>query len=332
MDLITGGTGIVGVHLLQACTAAGDRVRALYRKGSDRSIVARVFEHYGNEPEKRLQLIEWAEGDLHDIGSLTDAMDGIDRVYHCAAKVSFAPGDRKELFRVNAGGTANVVNAALIEGVKRLCHVSSTATIGHAPAGIERDETLPWTGDRNTSPYAASKYEAELEVYRGIAEGLDAVIVNPSIVIGPGMPGRSSLTMIERLQNGTRFFPPGSNAVVDARDVADCMRVLMERGGTGERYLIVGHNVSYEQLFTKIAGIFGSREPHIALSPTVLKLAWRLEHLRSIFTGSKPLITRSTVHSSIIQRSFSNAKVKKAIGHEFRSLQDTIANVSDILG
>ncbi|MDQ3099891.1 MAG: NAD-dependent epimerase/dehydratase family protein, partial [Bacteroidota bacterium] len=234
MDLITGSTGIVGIHLLYACTNSGERVRALYRKGGDRSIVATVFKHYSRDAEQLLEKIEWVEGELQDIGSLKDAMSGIDRVYHAAAMVSFAPGDTRTLYKVNAGGTANVVNAALLQGIHRLCHVSSTAAIGQAAPSIERDETIPWSGDRSTSSYAASKYESELEVYRGIAEGLDAVIVNPCVIIGPGAAGRSTMTLIEKMKKGTRFYPPGSNSVVDARDVATCMRMLMERGGTGE--------------------------------------------------------------------------------------------------
>lgn len=327
MDLITGATGIVGLHLLHAATVAGERVRALHRKNTDLSIVERVFRHYSPDPKPLLDRIEWVEGALDDVESLKDAMTGIDRVYHAAAMVSFAPADRKELFRVNTTGTANVVNAALITGVKRICHVSSTAAIGKAGPDVDRHEGLPWTSDRNTSPYAASKYAAELEIYRGIAEGLDAVIVNPCIIIGPGTPGRSTMTLIEKMRRGTRFFPPGSNAVVDARDVAACMRLLMHRNGnTGERYLLVGENVSYQQLFTEFARGFGNKPPSIPLSSAMLQIGWRLERLRTFF-GGKPFITRATAHTGIIQRRFSNAKVKAELGYEFRGVGEMVGNV-----
>ncbi len=326
MDLITGGTGLIGVHLLHACTAAGERIRALYRRGSDRGIVEKVFRHYGLDPGQ-LMRIEWVEGDMHDMESLKAAMAGIDRVYHAAAMVSFAPGARRELFRVNTQGTANVVNAALLMGIQRICHVSSTAAIGQAPAHVDRDESLSWSSDRHTSPYAASKYEAELEVYRGMAEGLDAVIVNPCVVIGPGIPGRSTMTLLEKLRKGTRFYPPGSNAVVDARDVAQCMRALMERGESGGRYLLVGENISYKDLFSQASEVMGTSPPRHRIPPWTLQIAWRLEWMRYLFGGA-PLVTRHTVHSAIIHRRYSNAKVRALLGLEFRDARETLENMA----
>jgi dihydroflavonol-4-reductase len=257
MQLITGGTGIVGIHLLHLLTSCGHSVRALVRPGSDRRIVERVFRHYSTDPNELLARITWVEGDLHDMSSLEDAMVGVERVYHAAALVSFDPRELRELRRTNIEGTANVVNAALNAGVRRLCHVSSTASMGRAVAGVPVDESLPWVEDRTTSPYALSKYESELEVQRGIAEGLDAVIANPSVVIGPGSPGRSSMTLAERLHRGTRFHPTGSNGFVDARDVAQALVLLMEQGATGERHLIVGGNHSYAELFGMHATAFG---------------------------------------------------------------------------
>ena len=331
MDLITGSCGIVGIHLLNAYTSAGERVRALYRKESDRTIVRRVFEHYSDQADELLDRIEWVEGDLHDMGSLTDAMAGIRRIHHAAAMVSFDPRDARRLFKVNAEGTANVVNAALLQGVERICHVSSTAAIGQADPRIERNEALPWQSDRNTSSYAASKYAAELEIYRGIAEGLDAVIVNPCVIIGPGAAGRSTMTLIGKLHEGTRFFPPGSNAVVDARDVAQCMRQLIEVAPTGERYLLVGENITYKDLFSKAAKAFGNKAPSIELSPALLELGWRVERMRTALFGGKPFVTRATVHSSIIQRKYSSKKVKDLLGYEFRSADDALRNVAAYL-
>jgi dihydroflavonol-4-reductase len=327
MELVTGSTGIVGTHLLLARTAAGATVRALVRPGADRRIVDRVFQHYRSDAADLLKRIDWSEGDLHDMPSLENAMAGVTHVYHAAALVSFDPRDDKALYHLNAQGTANVVNAALSSGVQRLCHVSSTAAIGKTPGIIERDETLPWAEDRNTSPYAASKYAAEMEVYRGIAEGLDAVIVNPCIILGPGQAGRSTMSLVERIQRGTSFYSTGSNAVVDARDVAACMVRLMNEGRTGERYLLVGENVSYRKLFAAIADAFGKPAPGRALPGWVLGLAWRAERLRTIF-GGRPFITRHTAHSAMLQRSFSNAKVRSALHFEFRQMKDSVANVA----
>lgn len=326
MDLITGATGIVGVHLLMECTAHGP-VRAIHRAGSDRSIVERVFAHYGINTPQRIGRIEWVEADLLDTDALNRAMQGIRRVYHAAAIVSFNPKDALQMDRINAGGTANVVNAALASGVVRLCHVSSTATIGQAPQGVMRDEETPWNEDRSTSAYAMSKYAAEMEVQRGIAEGLDAVIVNPCIVIGPGVAGRSSMTLVERMRKGVRYVPPGSNAVVDARDVAQCMLTLMEQGRSGERYLLVGENLSYATLFTQFAEAFGNATPRIMLRPWMLSLGWRIEWIRARLFGTTPFITQATAHSALIQRSYSAAKATRLLGYRFRSSAEAVENV-----
>ncbi len=327
MDLVTGATGIVGSHLLLELASRGP-VRATRRKNSDLSIVERVFRYYRIDAEELLQKIDWVEADLLDVDALNDAMFGVRYVFHAAAMVSFDPRDTDAMQRVNVGGTTNVVNAALVQGVHRLCHVSSTAAIGHAPAGILRAEDLPWEAEKQTSAYAIGKYEAELEVQRGIAEGLDAVIVNPCIIIGPGMSGRSSMTLVERVRKGTRFYPPGSNAIVDARDVAECMLKLVERGVSGERYLLVGENLSYRTLFDHLSRAFGRPVPSSALQPWILQLGWRLDRLRSILTGSRPFITEATAHSSIIQRGYSAAKAQALLGHRFRTAEEAVQNVA----
>ncbi|MBK6829598.1 MAG: NAD-dependent epimerase/dehydratase family protein [Flavobacteriales bacterium] len=334
MDLVTGGTGIVGSHLLFELVSAGRRVRALYRKGSDRSIMERVFRHYSPNANKLLQHIEWVEGDLLDVAALAEAMTGVEHIYHAAAVVSFDPRKADEMYSANTQGTARVVDAALAPGPstgsgrRRLCHVSSTAAIGWAPPGIERDETLPWVDDKRTSDYARSKYQAEMEVQRGIAEGLDAVIVNPCVILGPGVSGRSSMSLVERVHRGTRWYSSGSNAFVDARDVAACMVVLMERGESGERYLLVGENATYEKLFRELSIALGKPVPTSLASTWLLGLAWRLERIRSLVTRSSPLVTRATVQSSITLRSYSNKKVKALLGYNFRTLAESAANVS----
>lgn len=329
MQLVTGGTGIVGAHLLHHLTAAGE-VRALCRPGSDVQVVERIFRHYGPDHAGRLARIHWVYGDVHDMPSLEDAMTGVHHVFHAAALVSFDPRDARRLRHINTQGTANVVNTALLCGVRRLCHVSSTATMGRR-AGSAVDESLPWTPDEHTSGYAWSKYEAELEVYRGIAEGLDAVIANPAVVIGPGAPGRSSMMLAERLRKGTHSHPPGSNGFVDARDVATGLTRLMEHGGTGERYLLVGDHSSYAELFRRYAEGFGHAAPMHALAPWMLEIAWRVEHLRSLLTGDRPLVTRYTAHSACSQRSYDTTRAN-GIGITFRPLQESVDNMVRYLG
>ncbi|HEY0977177.1 MAG TPA: NAD-dependent epimerase/dehydratase family protein [Flavobacteriales bacterium] len=331
MDLVTGGTGIVGSHVIDALLAAGRPVRALVRKGTDRSIVQRILSHYHPDGAARFARIQWAEGDLFDVMALETALQGVEHVHHCAAVVSFDPRDRAAMMRTNIDGTANLVNAALNAGVKRLCHVSSTATVVPPPEGGASHEDTPFTEGKNETPYAISKYGAELEVQRGIAEGLDAVLVNPCVVIGPGIPGRSSMTMVERFRKGTRFFPAGSNAVVDARDVAMAMVQLIERGATGERHLLIGENLSYRELATLLTTSAGKPAPSFALRPWMLGVAWRLEALRTLF-GGRPMITRATARTASRQRLYNGAKAERLLGLRFRTAKEAVDNVAAFLG
>jgi len=330
MDLVTGGSGIVGAHLLIELLQEGKPVRASRRNDSALSSVRDVFRHYG--VEELAKEIEWVEADVLDVIGLADAMQGVERVFHCAALVSFNPRRSRELHAANVIGTANVVNAALATGVRRLLHVSSTAAVGESLDGGLRDETMPWKDVGAVSDYSRSKHLAELEVHRGIAEGLDAVLVNPSVVLGPGPPGRSSMTLVERLRRGTSWFTRGANAFVDARDVATCMRLLMEKGGRGERYLLVGENAGYRELFSMMCGGFGHPQPTREAMPWMLHLARRAEAIRSRLTGSEPMVTAATVSSSISERSYSNAKVSALLGYGFRTLEESVANVVSFAG
>ncbi len=330
MDLVTGGTGIVGAHVLDALLTEGRSVRALLRKGSDVSIVKRILEHYHPDGAERFHRIQWIEGDLFDVDALREAMQDVEHVYHCAAMVSFDPRDARELLRTNVEGTASVVDAALDSGVKRLCHVSSTATIGGGLDGGIGDEAKPFVQDKNSSGYAISKADAELEVHRGIAEGLDAVMVNPCVVFGPGQHGRSTMTMIDRVRKGSRFFPGGTNAVVDARDVATAMTRLITEGGIGERYLLIGEEISYERLFTLIAQSAGMPAPSVKLPSWALELGWRAEGMRTLF-GGRPFITRNTARTASRVRLYDGSKAERLLGMRFRSAEEAIRNVADFL-
>ena len=320
----------MGAHVLDALLTEGRSVRALLRKSSDTSIVKRILEHYHPDGAERFQRIQWVEGDLFDVDALREAMQGVDHVYHCAAMVSFDPRDARELLRTNVEGTASVVDAALDSGVKRLCHVSSTATIGGGLDGGIGDETKPFVQDKNSSGYAISKADAELEVYRGIAEGLNAVMVNPCVVFGPGQHGRSTMTMIDRVSKGSRFFPGGTNAVVDARDVATAMTRLITEGGIGERYLLIGEEISYQRLFTLIAQSAGKPAPSMKLPAWALELGWRAEGLRTLF-GGRPLITRNTARTASRVRHYDGSKSERLLGMRFRSAEEAVANVADFL-
>lgn len=330
MDLVTGGTGIVGAHVIDALLERGRPVRALVRRGSDRDIVLRILSHYHADGPARFARIQWVECDLADPVGLREALQGVEHLYHAAAVVSFDPRDDRAMLRVNIGGTAELIDAALEAGVARLCHVSSTATITPDPAGGPADESRPFDEGVRHSAYAISKYGAELEVYRGIAEGLDAVMVNPCVVIGPGPRGRSSMAMVERFRKGSRFFTGGSNAVVDARDVARAMVELTTRGATGERYLLIGEQLSYKTLTTLLAASNGHPAPRIEVPRWAMALAWRVERVRSLF-GARPLITKHTARTTTRQRRYDGAKAQALLGFPFHDAASAVRNVAAFL-
>lgn len=325
MVLVTGATGLVGSHLVYDLVGSGRTVRALRRPGSDLTMIRKVFELQSEDPENLYEKIEWVEGDILDIYSLEDAMAGVDIVYHCAALVSFLPKDRKKLMLVNATGTANVVNAALEKNITRLCHVSSIAALGRPENQSDViDESLVWKTSKHNSTYAVSKYGAEREVWRGTAEGLDAVIVNPSIILGVAGPGMGSSRLFNTVWNGLKVYPPGKNGFVDVRDVVRAMILLTESNIRNERFILNAVNLDYKTLFTLMAREFGRPAPSISVSPLFSGIAWRLEKIRSAVTGIKPLITRETANTAVQQFEYSNVKIKKAIDFEFIPLEETI--------
>lgn len=331
MDLVTGATGLVGSHVLLELLARGRDVRALHRAGSDRELVRRVFMHYRPDGDALCRRIDWMECEVADPVGLEEAMRGVEHLYHCAALVSFDARDAKRMLAVNIGGTANVVNAALEAGVKVFVHVSSIATIGSALNGAAMDETLPFDDDRRQSPYAISKHGAELEVQRGVAEGLRAVIVNPSVILGAGDPSRGSLAIIGRLRKGSRFYATGSVGVVDARDVAWAMAELAVKGVSGDRYILSTPSIGYRELFTRITSAFGRGAPTMAAPAWGLRIAWRADRLRTLF-GGRSLITRHTVRSALSDRNYSSAKVEGLLGMRFRGAEEAVRNACAFMG
>jgi dihydroflavonol-4-reductase len=327
MILVTGGTGLVGSHLLQALALDGKPVRAIKRPSGDTNMVRQVFKLYSKDPERDFSRIEWVEADLMDIFSLEEAMEGVKEVYHSAALVSFLPGDRKKLIRYNSEGTANLVNAAIGKNVRKLCHVSSIAALGRPESMSDLiDENLVWKTSKNNSVYAISKYGAEREVWRGTAEGLDAVIVNPSIILGVAGKRGGSSRIFNTVWEGLKFYPPGKNGFVDVRDVVKATILLMKSDIRNERFILNAGNIEYKKLFELIAAALDKPAPSIKVNPTLSRLAWRVEKLRSMVTGVKPLITRETAHTAVQHYEYSNEKIKKELGFEFRPIEETVGH------
>jgi dihydroflavonol-4-reductase len=329
MILVTGSTGLLGSHVVCDLVAHGYPVRAMYRSENRKSLVERLMRFYHPErANELLQQIEWVSGDVLDLVDLTDAIQGCEKVIHCAALVSFHRRDFWRLFEVNRKGTANVVNVALELNVRQLVYVSSTAAVGSDSTFTDqiRRESNHWNANEKVSGYSLSKYSAEKEVWRGIEEGLPAAIVNPSIMLGPGSWEESSLKIMRTLQNGLNYYTPGGNAFVDVRDVTIIIRKLMEANTSGERYLVTGTSLSFKELFNKICAQLQVKAPSKLAGEFLVGLAWRLAGIGARFTGKRPTITKESAESSQKTRVYSNEKVLAAFpDFAFTPLEETIA-------
>lgn len=326
MIFITGGTGLLGSHVLVELLKRNKKVRALRRASSNMDTVHAVFSHFFESKAKAyFNQIDWVEGDILDIVSLEEGIKGCTTVYHCAALVSFKKRDFKNLMKINKEGTANVVNTCLAQGVKRLCYVSSTAAIGRSELKEFYDETNRWVTDRGNSNYAISKYSAENEVWRGKEEGLEVVIINPSIILGVGDWNNSSLTLFKTIKEGLKFYTPGTNAFVDARDAAFVLCELAERNIINERFLVISENVPYKKLFEQIAKAFGVKAPSIAVKKWMAQVAWRIEGVLAFLFRKSQNITKETAKSAMETHKYDNSKVKKQlVDFEFIPINQSI--------
>jgi len=326
MILVTGGTGLLGSHLLVELTKEMNDIRAIYRSEAKRNQTQQLFKYYYPENwESKFNQIEWVEGDILDVPLLNDLMQNCNYVYHCAALVSFHKNDFNRLIKINREGTANVVNACLDLKVDKLCYVSSTAAIGGNDREVITEKTK-WKNSPTTSGYSISKYNAEREVWRGIEEGLNAVIVNPCVILGAGNWNDSSLTIFRTLKKGVKFYPPGKNATVDARDVSNIMIALMKSDIHSERFLCIGSNQSFYDLMSEIAKQLNVKAPSIITGRFIVEIARRFSWFFALFSSKKPSITKETVQSLFGEKSYDNSKIKEAIGYEFKSLSETVEN------
>jgi dihydroflavonol-4-reductase len=269
--------------------------------------------------------VEWVEGDILDVVSLQDAMEGIDTVIHSAAIVSFASKDRNEMYQVNVDGTANVVNMALEKNVRRLIHVSSVAALGRTAGGGRVNETKTWEESKVNTHYAKSKHKGELHVWRGIAEGLEAVILNPSTILGYGDWNHGSCAIFKNVNEGFNWYTPGINGFVDVEDVAKVTCLFVENDISDERYIVNGDTWSFKKLQDTIAAGFSKKGPTRKTSAFILAIAWRLEKLKSFFTGKKPLLTKESIRVANSQTWFENEKILATLaGFHFTPLEQTI--------
>lgn len=326
MILVTGATGLVGSHLLLDLVLKGEKVKALKRANSDLTYVVNLFsEHAG-----LLENIEWKDGDVLDIFSLGELFNGVKQVYHCAAFVSFLPQEAELMLKTNIDGTANVVNLCLENKIEKLCHVSSVAAINRINEDEIIDENTQWKISKQNSNYAISKYGAEREVRRGIAEGLNAVIVNPTIIIGRGNWKTGSTVMFSQVWKGLKFYTDGTTGFVDVRDVTKAMISLMDSDVSNERFIVNSENLQFKKVFDWIASGLNKPKPSVYVNSFLSGIAWRIEAMKNLLFNTHPLITRETALSAKMKVQFSNEKIKKAIGINFIPVKDSIERTCEI--
>jgi dihydroflavonol-4-reductase len=307
--LVTGGSGLIGQFLLQQLQKEGYEVTALYRQTA---------------PVTTISEVNWVEGDILDPVLLQSLIKEVDEVYHCAGFVSYAPQDATVLQQINVEGTANIVNACLLYPSVKLCHVSSIAAVNRKKGDAVITEDAKWDTNEERSVYAFSKYSAEVEVWRGISEGLKAVIVNPSIVLGPTDWKRSSTQLFKYAWDEHAFYTEGYANFVDVRDVVQAMTLLMQGDYWGNRFILNAHQITYQEFFQRAASCFNKKPPTMRVSNWLTEIIWRTEALRGKLTGARPLITKDTARVAKEKHFYSNVKIKEALGFEFRPLDETI--------
>ncbi len=335
MIFVTGGTGLVGAHLLYELTSTGKNVKALKRETSNLEQVLKTFSYYSETPKKHFDLIEWVDGDILDYFSLEKILVGITEIYHCAAIVSFDPNEKEKMIANNVEGTANIVNAAIENGVKKICHVSSIAALGRLGNGRFITEETNWIPSKRISGYSESKFFSENEIWRGIEEGLDAIIVNPSIIFGPANWETGSAKMFKTIWAGLKFYTKGITGFVDVLDVVKAMVLLMEErnfeSAKNQRYLLNADNLSYQNVFFQIAEALGKPRPKIFASDMFLKFAWRAAKVASIITRKPAFITPETVANSNTIYIFDGSKITKQFNFEYRPISETIQQTASFL-
>ena len=315
MILVTGGTGFLGSYIIKHLIEKGHQVRALRRNNKlPFWLDAAVFDK-----------VEWVEGDVLDIVSLEEAMEGVEAVIHSAAVVSFLKKERKQMYQVNIDGTANVVNVMLEKNINRLVYISSVAALGRTAGGGHVNEERKWEDSKINTHYAITKHKAEMEVWRGMAEGLNAVILNPSTILGFGDWSSGSAAIFKNIYKGISWFTPGVNGFVDVEDVAIVTERILNTDISEQRFIVNGHTWAFKKLQEAIAENFGKKKPTRAANPFLLGIAWRMEKIKSFFTGQKPLLTKESAKVACSKTWFENDKLLAALpGFSFRPLEETI--------
>lgn len=325
MVLVTGGTGLVGSHLLYHLLLKNNtQVRAIHTQSSDLTAVKKVFGYYSSNGDALFNKIRWVEADLNTIPALELAFQDITHVYHCAAMISFSSGEYQKMRRVNIEGTTNIVNLCIANQIKKLCFVSSVAAIENGNEGELVNESDNWTNTSDKSGYSITKYGAEMEVWRGSQEGIDVIIVNPGVILGSGFWHKGTGNMFRRINKGLKFYTEGITGFVGVKDVVQAMILLMSSDVINQRFILVSENLSFKKVLSLIADSLNKERPKIKINKFMSELLWRFEFLRSRITLSAPLLTKYTAKSSVSNHPYTSEKIENTVGFEFTKISNCI--------
>ena len=314
MILVTGAAGLLGNALVELLVANGKKVKAAYNKAT---LTIALSEN-----------VIPVQLDILDVIGLEHVMKDVTEVYHCAGLVSFAAKDEQKLYSINVEGTANIVNACLVAGIRKLVHVSSVAALGRLRHGQTINESMQWSPESSNSKYGYSKYLGEMEVWRGVAEGLNAVVINPVIILGVANWNEGSTKLFKSVYDGFPWYSTGTTGFVDVKDVAESMVLLMDSKIEAEKFIISAENTSYQSLFNMIAKGFNKKEPSKKVTPFLAAITWRLEAIKSLFTGNQPLITKETAATALAEVQFDNSKLLQFFpSFKYRKLNESVDEI-----
>ena len=334
MVFVTGGTGLIGSHLLFKLVSDGKSVRALRRENSNLQQVLKIFSWYSEHAEELFGRINWVTGDILDYDEMEMLLEGVDEVYHCAGFVSFNSRDHRNMIHNNVEGTANLVDAAIANRVSRFCHVSSVSALGKSRDGYPINEQTNWIPSRKVSAYSRSKFFSETEVWRGIEEGMDAVIVNPSIVLGPGNWNAGSAGIFKLVWDGLKFYTGGVTGYVDVRDVVKAMVMLMDDRNFGSfknnRYLLNAENRSYLDIFSMIADAMNRPRPSFYAGGILLGVTWRLMSVVRLFMKKTGGVTREVAAAAGSKSYYDGSKIKSLPGFSYLPVEKSVKQISEI--
>ncbi|MEO0403368.1 MAG: NAD-dependent epimerase/dehydratase family protein [Bacteroidota bacterium] len=328
MVFVSGGTGLVGMHLIASLLSDGQQVVAGKRANSDLSAIRDFLKYSLPNVPGAFESIQWRDVDLEDRASFAIAMKDCNAIYHAAAMVSFHSKDFSRMVEFNVGSTRTMVDYALDHDVTFFGYVSSVAALGREE-NKPITESTEWKYDENNSTYAGSKYNAELEVWRGIEEGLNAYMVNPSIIMGIGDFTRSSAEIFKQVKKGMPYYPGGNNGFVAVQDVVEVLRHMCEKEAPSRRYMLVAENWSYQHLFDLVANAVNGKSPNKQAPLWTMKLYWRIQQIKELFTGKRAFVTRESLRNANQKYTYDATKVKNELNYQFQDVKEVIKETGE---